>query len=271
MLARRFGKAYSGRALAAGALALAVLLWLLWMQFAITVWPAPYWFEHNFARTVDSPSLALAFARNRTEAETVFQVNNAHNPDPEKTTKAERALQVREMLACFYVPLCAAYLFLFGLCYQPNRSMTLTFGTVLALWVLVGWGENALLLTRGLPTVALAVLNWLLLAGALLVTGALVLGRRPGPYATSTRRLLAVTHFAASALIAGGLCFAQLPWVSLGGSLFTATVVFNLVGLVGPLLTMKAAPQLSDPHFCEKRRARAQSSDVSGHPSGTLL
>jgi hypothetical protein len=257
MLARRFAKAYSRRAIAAGAAALLVLAWAFSMHYALVAWPAPYWFEHRFAQTVDSPFLALEFARNQSEIETVLQVHDSANPDPEKSSKAQRSLRFRALLDCVYVPLCAGYLALFALCYAPGRRARIALFLALGLCIAVAWLENRVLLNSSQPVALLAHGKWLLWAAAMVLIGFIVIGRKPGPYSTATRRLVFLLHIAAGALIATGLLFGQLPWISTANSLFLAGVACNLIGLASALFTLKGRRQVPDPDFCHKRRAGA--------------
>ncbi|HLH02467.1 MAG TPA: hypothetical protein VKX25_06845 [Bryobacteraceae bacterium] len=254
---RVLDRAYSRQALLAGLAALAVLIWSVWMQFAFTVWPRPYWFEHRFARPVDSPLLALEFSRTPAEAATVFQQNDPNNPDPGRVSKARQSLSFRIVLACVRVPLTALYLFLWSCCYQPARRFGTLLLATLSLWTLISWTEYGILLSGHPPVPIAAAVMWLFAALTIVLTGTPLLRKKPGPYSTGTRRLLALAHVASGALVFSAICFDQLPWLEAGQKIFTATILLNLVGLLGPLFATKGVVQVSDPNFCEKRKKSA--------------
>jgi hypothetical protein len=254
MVRERLARTFSRTALLAGVAAVVALAWWLWMTFAFTAWPAPYWFEHRFVRTVDSPVLALEFARSERERNAVFQRENDVNPDPQKSAEAIRALRFHTVLDCIFIPLCCGYLLLLGFSYTPRgRSRTALAATVLALAV-VAWSEDVLLLfTAGLVFV-LAICKWVLLALTLIqIAGLLGRSSNRGPYSTATRRLLAVVHVAAAGLLIAGLCFSQLPWLALGGRIVAITLCVSAIGLLGPAFAIEGECRETNPDFCQER------------------
>ena len=230
------------------------------MTVAFTGWPAPYSFEHRFHHDIDSPVLALELARDPSDIDAVLQRGDASNPDPEKSNKAIRALFLNTVLDCFFIPLYAGYLILFGFTYHPEGFAR---GVLIGVAIMTGifdYVENILmfgvLAGRAVPVYIPSLIKWALLALVLLVLGKLLVSRPPGPYSIPTRRLLAVLHIGAALLILLGAVFTEYPWLALGVKLFAFTLLINVIGLFGPVLALDAVRQVSIPDFCEKRRMK---------------
>ncbi len=245
------------------------------MTVAFTMWPAPYSFQHRFHHNIDSPVLALELARNSSDLDAVFQRNDPGNPDPQKSSKALGALLLNTILDCFFIPLYAGYLILFGLTYHPASFERSALMILAGSTALLDYLENCLkfgaLAGREIRPYIPSLMKWSLLALVLLVLARLLLSRHPGPYSIASRRLLALLHGAAALLILFGVVFTQYPWLAVGTQLFACTVLINVIGLFGPVLAIEPMRQVSIPDFCEKRRMKPTIGpairDVTADPS----
>ncbi len=230
------------------------------MTFAFTVWPAPYSFEHRFHHDIDSPVLALELAHNPSDIGAVVQNGGAGNPDPDKSNKAIRALFLNTVLDCFFIPLYAGYLILFGLTYHPEHFARNVLIGLAIMTAIFDYAENILMFSalaaRTPPVYVPSLIKWSLLALVLLMLAKLLLSRHSGPYSIATRRLLALLHIGAALLILLGVVFTEYPWIALGTQLFAFTLLVNVIGLFGPVLALNAMRQVAITDFCEKRRMK---------------
>ncbi len=230
------------------------------MTVALTAWPAPYSFKHRFHHDIDSPVLALELARDPSDIDAVLQRDDPGNPDPQKSNKAIRALFLNTVLDCFFIPLYAGYLILFGFTYHPERFDRVALICLVIMTGILDYAENILMFGavagRDMPVYVPSLMKWSLLALVLLMLAKLLLSGHPGPYSIPTRRLLALLHMGAALLILLGVIFTEYPWIALGTQLFAFTLLINVIGLFGPVLALNAMRQVAIPDFCEKRRIK---------------
>ena len=245
------------RALVVGVVASLAIIWSLVMSLTFTIW-VPYWFAHRFHYKIDSPILALELSRNQSDIDAVLQKNYDTNPDPQKSVKARNALYRNTILDCVFIPLYSGYILLFGLAYRPRSFdrfalIFLAVGTAVA-----DYAENVRMFLalddRAQSVYIPSLIKWSLLGLALILLATLLLSRNSGPYTLPTRRLLGLGHIAAGALIFLGVSFSHYPWLALGTELFAFTLLFNAIGLLGPVFAIPARRQEFQADFCEKRR-----------------
>lgn len=244
-----------------GVAAVLAIVWSLLMSAALTT-RAPYWFEHRFNHGIDSPVLALELARNQQDIDVVLQKSDKTNPDPQKTEKAQNALFWNTVLDCIFIPLYTGYIVLFGLAYHPQALRRILLILLAAATALADYTENArmfLALAGHAQSVYIpSLIKWSLLGLVLILLATLLLSNNIGPYTLPTRRLLGLAHIAAGALLLAGVVFTRYAWLALGAELFALTLLFNAIGLLGPLFAIQGTRQDFQTDFCDKRRRHQQ-------------
>ena len=217
---------------------IAALLTSLWALVMITLGsygPAPYTFAHRFAHDIDSPVLALELAHDRSDVDAVLQQESENAADRHA---AIRALRLNTVLDLGFIPLYTVYLLaLARLAGGRGRPIAALFvGAAVFDYI-----ENLFIfrtLAGGgpLPFVP-SLIKWGLLAIGLAVIGAGFLRGGTTLYAYPTRALLGLAHLIAAALIALAVVLGErlgYSWLELGIGIFSATVLVNTVGLLGP-------------------------------------
>lgn len=213
------------------------------LSLAMIVWLSPYKFEHDFQDDISSPVLALELARNAGDLRAVLQTSH-----PAKASVAHAVLYENNMLDMIYIPLYIGFLASFTFLTKNGNSIRNKRAHLGCVMLIFGCGVADYLedfgiakALGGVPTDSLAagirtpsLVKWALFGIALTVIGVRVLALGTTAYSLATNRLMGAGYLFSGLLVILGLPYPS--WIELGVRLFGVLVIWNTIGLVGPLV-----------------------------------
>jgi hypothetical protein len=215
---------------------------------------------------VDSPVIALEISRDEGDIEAVLHRTDATKDDAARKRASEAAkTETRaNSIDLLFIPIYAFCIWSFARLFTVRtRLLTLAILATALFDYLEDWRIYQALAGQNPQIFIPSLVKWGLL-GLVLISVSVILVRSASPvYAFSTKRLMAIGYFASGALALLDVAFGEwigYSHIAVGVGVFGVLVLANVVGLLGPYLTIPGLQQTYVENFCERRKKETNGS-----------